>query len=485
MKELACLAIDTVRSRGATYGDIRIIYDRSQTVATRNGQVSSIGKEETLGFGIRVIANGSWGFAYSSKINKDEIARVAKQAVDIAVASSKVMKDPVKLAPEPAYETRWQSPYIINPFDVRDETKLDMLMKIDEILRKNKKIVAAETFMDFIEETQYFMSTEGSWIIQNLLRSGAGYSATAVGNNDQQERSFTPVFKQTGYEMIGNIGLLEKAERVREEAVELLTCPDLPNGKKTLIITGDQLALQIHESVGHATELDRVLGFEANYAGRSFATPEKMGNFIYGSNIVNIVADATLPTGLGTYGFDDDGVAAQRWHIIQNGILQSYMINRETAPMIGLNRSKGANRAEGFRHIPITRMTNLSLLPGDWEVDDMIKETKDGILMDKNRCWSIDQHRLNFQFGVEYAYEIKNGKKGKVFKNANYQGITPHFWATCDAIAKEKYWVPIGVPNCGKGQPGQRAEMSHGCSFARFKNVEVGVSIKGAKNKEI
>lgn len=224
---------------------------------------------------------------------------------------------------------------------------------------------------------------------------------------------------------------------------------------------------------------------EANYAGTSFATTEKLHKFRYGSEIVNLVADSTVPTGLATIGYDDDGVRAQRWHIVKNGILNGYHTNRELAHVIGEERSKGCNRADGYDNIPIIRITNLSLMPGSWELDDLIKDTKDGIFMDTNRSWSIDQKRLNFQFGTEIAWEIKNGKKTRLLRNANYQGITPEFWNSCDAICNENYWQLIGVPNCGKGQPGQRAEMSHGCAPARFRNVMVGVGHKGKSATEV
>lgn len=278
-----------------------------------------------------------------------------------------------------------------------------------------------------------------------------------------------------GYELVRGLHLLENAERVREEAIALLTAPTCPSGKRDVIIDGSQLALQIHESVGHATELDRVLGMEANYAGMSFATTEKLNNFTYGSPKVNLVCDSTVPGGLATVGWDDDGVRAQRWHLVQNGKFVGYQYNRELAHTIHAQRSSGNNRAMGWSHIPIVRITNLSLMPGDWELDKLLADTEGGIFLETNRSWSIDQWRLNFQFGVEAAWEIKGGKKGQLYKNANYQGITPEFWRSCDAICSDKYWTLWGVHNCGKGQPGQTAEMSHGAAPTRFRNVEVGV----------
>jgi TldD protein len=270
--------------------------------------------------------------------------------------------------------------------------------------------------------------------------------------------------------------LVQNAERIREEAVALLSAKQCPSGKKTLILGGSQLGLQIHESVGHATELDRVLGMEANYAGTSFATPEKLGNFTYGSPIVNLFCDSTMPGGLATVGFDDDGVRAQRWHLVKEGQFVGYQYNRELAHTIGKTRSSGNNRADGWNRIPIVRITNLSLEPGEWELDDMIASTDDGIFMETNKSWSIDQRRLNFQFGCEIGWEISHGKKGRMVKNPTYQSITPEFWKSCDAIGNQKHFVLWGVHNCGKGQPGQRAEMSHGAAPARFRQIEVGVA---------
>ena len=264
----------------------------------------------------------------------------------------------------------------------------------------------------------------------------------------------------------------------KDEAIELLTAPECHSGRTDLILDGPQLALQIHESVGHANELDRVLGFEANYAGRSFMLPdlhETDGGFRYGSDIVNLVADSTVPGGLATFGYDDDGVRASRFHVVQDGIHRNWFTTRETAPMVDDGLSNACNRADGFNNIPITRIPNLSLMPGDWTLDDLIADTKDGILMEVNKSWSIDQMRLNFQFGAEIGRIIKDGKITGICKNANYQGVTPEFWGSCDAICNQDHWDLWGVINCGKGQPGQTAEMSHGGAPSRFRNVEVGI----------
>ncbi|MBN2364184.1 TldD/PmbA family protein [candidate division WOR-3 bacterium] len=479
MKELAFRAIDKAKKEGAQYADIRIVMDETEMIEIRNGKPTALDFKETEGFGIRVLCDGSWGFASSSGAKPESVDKIAALAVEIAKSSAKVRDRKVNLAKEKTYEEFWMTPYIIDPFKVPLSEKLDLMMAVDSILRKKPEIKAAVCMMEFWREHQWLATSEGSFVEQIYLRSGSGYQAIAVGNHDMQERTFPNTHRgqylSAGYELINSLALLENAETVREDAIALLTAENCPTGKKDIILTGTQMVLQIHESVGHATELDRVLGYEANYAGRSFATMEKLGNFKYGSEIVNLVADNTLPGGLSTARFDDDAVPAKRWHIVKNGVFSGYMTNREVAFETGQPESMGCNRAQGYSNIPIVRIANLSLMPGKGSLDDIISDTEDGILMDTNKSWSIDQMRLNFQFGVEAAWEIKKGKKVRLLKNANYQSSTPEFWNSCDRIAGPEEWKLWGVRNCGKGQPGQTAEMSHGSSPARFRKVQVGV----------
>jgi len=479
MRQLSTRAIDTAKTRGATYADCRIIFTRIESLTVQNGRVAGLGISENAGFGVRVLCDGAWGYACSPNVTPDGIDAVAAQAVRIAKASATLKKDDIRLAPEAVYDERWQTPVTEDPFGVPLEEKLALLFEIDAILRADPRIKNAGATLSFKSEHQWLATSEGTFIDQLLIRSGAGYDATAVGNDEIQTRSYPNSFRgqymTQGYEMIRGLHLVDNAERVREEAIALLTAPNCPSGTRDIIIDGTQMALQIHESVGHATELDRVLGMEANYAGMSFATPEKLGNFQYGSEHVNLVCDTTAPGGLATIGWDDDGVRAQRWHLVKGGRFVGYQFNRELAHTIKAVRSSGNNRADGWQNIPIVRITNLSLMPGSYDLDDLIADTEGGLYLDTNRCWSIDQWRLNFQFGVEAAWEIKGGKKGQLYKNANYQGITPQFWGSCDGIANEKHWRLWGVANCGKGQPGQSAEMSHGAAPTRFRGVTVGV----------
>jgi TldD protein len=480
MKELTQIALDTAQSKGASYADIRIIKLDTENIGVRNGRIAAMDHDESYGFGVRVLANGAWGFASSTRVNTSEISRISALAVEIAQASARLKKEDVRMTNEPVYKDKWQTPYLVDPFKVPMNEKLELLFKVDSILRKNRKIAVAISSMGFRKERQWLATSEGSFIEQLLLRSGAGYSATAVDKGESQIRSYPTSFggqyMSLGYELINNLKLAENAARTRDEAVMLLTAKPCPSGKMDLILGGAQLGLQIHESVGHPTELDRVFGAEESFAGRSFLTPEKYtGHFKYGSPIVNLVGDGTVPGGLATIGYDDDAVKAQRWHIVESGIFKGYQTNREFAGKVGDKYSRACCRADGFNRIPMVRNNNISLMPGDWELDDLIADTKNGVYMETTRSWSIDQMRLNFQFGCEIGWVIKNGKKAYMVKNPTYQGITPEFWSSCDAICNENHWVLWGVPNCGKGEPQQTAEMSHGTSPTRFRNVTLGV----------
>ena len=481
MRELAEYAVDAAKTFGATYADCRVIHTKTEDITLRNGVVGGLDRSETLGFGVRVIADGAWGFASSDVMTKDEVERIAKLAVETAKASAKVLKEPVRLAEEPPHRERWQTPFVVDPFTVPLEEKLSFLEQIDRLLRKDPRIKVAQSTMSFMMEHQIFASTEGALIDQTLMRVAAGYSATAVEGREVQRRSYPSshggLAMTGGYEIIRGSDLIQNAERIRDEAVALLSAEPCPSGERDVIIDGAQLALQIHESCGHATELDRVLGYEANYAGTSFLTLDKLNKLKYGSDIVNLVIDGTVPGGLATVGFDDDGVRAGRYYLVKEGLFVGYQTNRELAHIVGEERSRGCCRAEGFANLPIIRQNNLSLLPGEWEFEALLEDTPGGLYMVNNRSWSIDQQRVNFQFGCEIAWEIKpGGKLGKIYKNPTYQSNTVQFWNSCDAICNEKYWRLWGVLNCGKGEPGQRAEMSHGAAPARFRRITVGIA---------
>jgi TldD protein len=478
LKELTDRALNLAQTKGASYADIRIMGLETQSIVVKNGIVEGVSLYEGHGFGVRVIADGAWGFASSSRLEPEEIDKITALAVQIAKASALVKGEKIDLGPSAVHRDTYRTPVEIDPFQVPLEQKIDLLLACDKAMRKTKGVAVAEGNMLFIRERQTFASTEGSFIEQEIIETGAGLEATAVSEDEVQKRSYPNSFGRhqgtAGYEFVGRYDLLGNAQRLGEEAVALLSARQCPSGVTTLILGPTQLALQVHESCGHPTELDRVLGTEASYAGTSFLTPEKLGDFRYGSEIVNITADATAPGGLGTFGYDDEGVPAQRTPLIKDGIFIGYLTSRETASRFG-QRSNGTMRADGWSNLPLIRMTNINLEPGEWELDDLIADTDEGIYMEMNKSWSIDDKRLNFQFGTEIAYEIKNGKWGDLLKNATYAGMTPQFWGSCDAICNEKYWDVWGTPNCGKGQPSQSAHVGHGTSTARFRNVQVGV----------
>jgi len=478
LKDLTDRALNRAQLLGASYADIRIVRRSTQGITVKNGRVEALSLDEDQGFGVRAIVDGAWGFAAGSRIESAEVDRVTAQAMKIARASSMVKVRNVSIGPPEVHVGAYRTPVEIDPFGVSLEDKISLLLAADEAMRKVKGLAVAEGSLEFIREHKIFASTEGGYVEQEIIESGAGLEATAVGEGEVQKRSFPNSFGRhqgtAGYEFVQALDLVENAPRIAEEAIALLTAPVCPNGVTTVILGATQLALQVHESCGHPIELDRVFGTEASYAGTSFLTVEKLGTFRYGSPIVNITADATIPGGLGTFGYDDEGIPAQRTPIVREGMFVGYLTSRETAARLG-QRSNGTMRADGWNRIPLIRMTNINLEPGDWDFEDLVADTDDGIYMELNKSWSIDDKRLNFQFGTEIAYEIKSGKLGRMFKNATYTGMTPQFWAGCDAICNEKHWNVWGTPNCGKGQPSQVSHVGHGTAPARFRNVQVGV----------
>lgn len=474
MEEIIKKALDTATMNGAIYADIRIVDIVSENIVTRNGRIRNLVLSRSKGMGVRALVNGAWGFFSSYELTPTEAEKVAKEAVKIARASAKVKKKDVKLAPVKPVKDSYKTPYKKDPFEEPLEEKIKLLIESDKrALSVGGEIRVATSTMQARREKKVFASTEGAYITQEITWCGASQTAVAVGYGDMQDRSFDGRNYNTGgYEIIEATNLPEKSEESAKEAVQLLRVKNCPQMVTDVIIGGSQLALQIHESCGHPTELDRALGAEAAYAGTSFLTPDKLGKFRYGSDIVNLVADATAPNGLGTFGYDDEGVPAQKVYLVEKGIFVNYLSDRTSAGELGLE-STGAARASGWNRIPIVRMTNINLEPGDWDFEELIRETRRGIYMETNRSWSIDDKRLNFQFGTQIAYLIENGEMKELVKNAVYTGITYEFWRNCDAICNAKYWKMYGTPNCGKGQPGQMMYVGHGTAPARFKNMRV------------
>ena len=485
MRELTDRALDVARAKGATYADIRIVRRETQTLEMKNGVMENLSLADTYGFGVRVVADGAWGFASSSRFEKPEIDRVAALAVAIAKASAISKKADVRLGPAEVHVGAYKTPIEVDPFAVSLEDKIDYLARADKEARAVQGVRVVDGALGFQRETKTFASSEGSFLEQTLVETGAGIVVTAVSDGEMQQRSYPNSFGRhqgtAGYEFLTTWDLPAHARQMAEEAVALLSAPQCPSKVTSLILDGPQLGLQVHESCGHPIELDRVYGTEAAFAGTSFLTPEKYRNFRYGSDLVNIVSDAVTPGGLGTYGYDDEGVPAQTTEIVKKGQFVGYLTSRETAQELrkthpeAPERSNGAMRADGWNRMPIIRMNNVSLLPGEWTLDELIADTDDGIYMITNKSWSIDDKRLNFQFGTELAYEVKGGKLGRMLKNATYTGMTPQFWAGCDAICNKDHWHVWGTPNCGKGQPGQVAHTGHGAAPTRFRSVQVGV----------
>lgn len=473
---LAEPALDLARASGATYADVRFVEETKLDLAVRLGQVADCSRDESLGVGIRVLVDGAWGYASAPTVDPDRILEFARIALREAKSGSKYRSSPAVLAPVGAVRGAWTSPREEDPFDKELDVLFGELLAVDAELRKAPEIASTSCVMSFARERQWQFTSEGSALEQDQLRSGAGFSITVAKEGVVQTRSYPASFGgqylQGGYEIVRDLALLDHAARTREEARSLLEAEPCPDGVFDLVIGGSQLALQIHESVGHPNEFDRVLGFEADLAGRSFVTPEKRNEFVYGAGIVNFVADSKLPGGLATFGWDDDAVPAQRWNIVENGVHRNWFTNREFATRLGDASSLGSNRAQGWRYPPQIRIPNLSLMWGDASSAELIAGVDDGFLLDGVKTWSIDQMRLNFQFTCEIGWRIRNGKLAETVRNPTYQGVTPQFWRACDGIAGRDEWVPWGVPNCGKGQPMQVAEMSHGCAPARFRGIQ-------------
>lgn len=476
MRDLTDRALDTATAAGASYADIRLELLERQVVSVKNGRPDGLIEDASQGFGVRVVADGAWGFASSSRLDGREVERVARLAVQIARASALVRGAPVDLG-EPirsvgSYATAVQ----VDPFAVSLDDKLGVLLAADAAMRSVRGITVVEGSFECQRVRKTFASTEGSYVEQTLVETGGGIEALALSDDDAQKRSYPNSFGRqhatAGYEYFLTLDLPGNAARIAEEAVMLLTAKPCPDEVTTVILDPSQTALQVHESCGHPIELDRVFGSEASYAGTSFLTLDKRGSYRYGSEHVTIVADATIPGALGTFGFDDEGVPAQRTVIVEHGIFKNYLTSRETAARLG-ESSNGTMRADGWSRIPLIRMTNINLEPGPWSLDDLIADTDRGVFLQTNRSWSIDDRRLNFQFGTEIGWEIRNGKRGALLKNATYTGITPRFWGACDAVCRE--WTVWGTPNCGKGQPAQAAHVGHGAAAIRVRGVQIGV----------
>jgi TldD protein len=488
LEALAAVALNRAQQLGASYADIRINRYRNRSVSLRTSpergsdrmnHVPGVIETGSFGFGVRVIHSGSWGFAASPDVTKDAIARATADAVAIARANAAIQRRPVQLAPVPAYRDRYVTPHEQDPFEVAIQDQIAYLQGVHDAAGKVKGVRTMNSQVTFRTEDKYFASTEGSSIQQLILQTAPGFTVTAVdvASRKSKNRNFQVNPVTAGWEHVLASGMAERAPQLAAEAVEHLSAPSVEPGVKDLILLPSHLSLTIHESIGHSTELDRALGYEANYAGTSFlAPPERvMGKFPFGSSIVNVIGDRTLPKAMSTVGYDDDGVKATRWHIVKGGVFQAYQTIRDQAHLVGETESRGCCYADSFDSIPFQRMPNVWLEagPDGTSLDDLIAQVEDGILIDGRGSYSIDQQRYNFQFGGDAFWEIKHGKKGRMLADVAYQSRTQDFWNACAAIADQRHWENVGLNNDGKGQPAQTNAMSHGCSPTLFRRINV------------
>ncbi|MHA2494442.1 MAG: TldD/PmbA family protein [Candidatus Hodarchaeales archaeon] len=477
-KEFVDRCLTEIEQYNVSFADTRVFQRFTDVFNFRMGTVETTANDFEFGFNVRVLLDGAWGYAASSKLALKDIPEVVQQAVKVAKASGKKLRKPVELTDEPVYTETYATPYKIDPFTVDPEEKLDILRNADEIIRESgDQIRVSRTFIDAFRIRAFLGNTEGSRINQEQTFVGVAVQATAIGT-DVQTR-FSGNYLMRGFEYANSeFNFEEEAERVGKEALLLINeAKKCPEEKTALILGPHQLGLTIHESTGHPTELDRVMGFEADFAGTSFLTTDKFGsNYRYGSDIVNLVCDPTLKYGLGSIRYDDEGVQTKRFHIVENGIFKNYMTDRELAYELGYQHSFGNARMANYNRLPIIRMGNLHLEPdpeGPKDIDELIAETPNGVYADFNKSWSIDDKRVNFQFGTEMGWRIKNGEKADLLKNVNFNAMTPEFWASCDRITKTAQFVANSAPNCGKGKPMQSMWVSHGGGWARFQNTSV------------
>ncbi len=469
MRDLCRLAVDAALAAGAAYADARGVFRRSQSVSTKNGRVEAVSDVESEGIGVRVLVDGAWGFACDRRLDEAGAREAAVRSCAFARAAGG--RGARVLAPVEPQRGTYRTAVEIDPFSVSLADKVELCLRAETALER-PEVKVAEAFVRAHREHKVLVTSEGTDVEHEIVECGGGIDAMAVGDGSTQIRSYPSAHGglscQSGWEYVVGLQFEREAPRVAEQAVALLHAPECPSGVMDVVIDAEQVELQVHESVGHPTELDRVLGSEASYAGTSFLRPNDIGSLRYGSEHMNITADPTTPGGLGTFAFDDEGVPAAPLPIVREGVLVGWLGSRE----VGF---PGSMRADSWSRMPLVRMTNLHLDPGEGTLDELIAGVDHGLFLETNKSWSIDDKRLNFQFGTQIAWEIVDGKLGRMVRDATYTGITPQFWGSLDAVAGPDEWRLHGLTNCGKGQPGQAAHVSHGAAPARFRKVQVGV----------
>ncbi len=470
-------ALDTASARGAEYADVRFEVERAERIEVRNGVVATLADATSTGYGIRALVGGAWGFSASSDLSDAGIDAAASRAVAIARASAGIARRRVGAPPPQAYTDGFATPMARDPATVALGERVALLLEAERSLHVSPQIATGRAWIDLWRTHKRFFSTTGSRIEQEICQTGSGLQAMAVGDGDVQVRTYpgdVGLYQSGGWEIVESARLREEAPRIAHEAVALLRAPQCPSGTFDIVLGGSQVSLQIHESCGHPAELDRVMGWEANFSGTSFLEIDQIGKLQYGSKLVTIVVDNALPRGMATCGYDDEGTKSIASDIVRDGVLGGYEMSNDTARSIG-RESNACVRAQGWAYVPMIRMCNLNLLPGDVPFEHLFDDVAYGIYMESNRSWSIDDRRLNFQFGCEIGWEIKDGKRGRMLKNPTYAGMTPQFWNACDAIGDANSWFAWGTPNCGKGEPIQTGRTTQAAAPARFRGVSVGV----------
>ncbi|MBQ1051522.1 TldD/PmbA family protein [Micromonospora sp. C51] len=472
--EVAEAAVQAALDAGARYADVRVMHRRYESMTARNGDIESLAQDESVGLGVRALVGSSWGFHAVPELSDLAARDAGHRAARTAAASALVSGPPVDLVAATPATASWSSPCEIDPLGVSLAVKGDLLVAATRTMTEHGADLA-EGLYQIWDTAKWFVSSEGHRIDQRIRECGGGISATSVGAGETQRRSWPSYRGQygtTGWELVDSLELTAHAARIAEESRALLTAPLCPSGETDLILGGEQLALQIHESVGHAIELDRILGWEAAFAGTSWLDLAQLGSLRYGSELMTITIDPTIPGALGSFGYDDEGSPAVKRDAVRDGRWVGVLAGRDSAAVAGLDHG-GSVRADGWARLPMVRMTNVGLEPGPHTLEEIVAATDEGVLMDVNRSWSIDDKRLNFQFGCEIGWEIRNGRRGRMLRNPTYTGIGPLFWRSMDMLSSET--VPWGTPNCGKGQPGQIGHTGHPSAPARFRNVRVGV----------
>ncbi|MEH0972396.1 TldD/PmbA family protein [Micromonospora sp. CPCC 205546] len=472
--DAATAAVQAALDAGARYADARVMHRRYESMSARNGDIQELTQDESIGLGVRALVGSGWGFHALPDLSDAAARDAGRRAARIAAASARVPGPPIDLVPVDAVTASWASPCAVDPLGVPLSDKGDLLVGATGVMAEHGADVA-EGLYQVWDTAKWFVSSEGHRIDQRIRECGGGISATSVGDGETQRRSYPSYRGQygtTGWELVESLDLAAHAARIAEESRALLTAPPCPAGETDLILGGEQLALQIHESVGHAIELDRILGWEAAFAGTSWLDLARLGSLRYGSELMNVTIDPTIPGALGSFGFDDEGSPAVRRDAVREGRWVGVLAGRDSAAVAGLDHG-GSVRADGWARLPMVRMTNVGLEPGQHTLEEIVAATDDGVLMDINRSWSIDDKRLNFQFGCEIGWEVKKGRRGRMLRNPTYTGIGPLFWRSMDMLSSET--VAWGTPNCGKGQPGQTGHTGHPAAPARFRDVRVGV----------